>query len=340
MPEEPVQKWRRFRALQDTISVRWRKGLNARTTLIVLVILVPIITLYQVGVRAPSNYPTGDIVTIPEGVTLQEVGQMFEEQYVIANRHALRAAVVLFDGEQGVIAGDYLLKRQENVFQIARRIIAGDFGLEPIRIRIPEGATAAEMAGIYAEYLPRFHEERFLELARPLEGYLFPDTYFFLPNATEERVVRTMASNFAERVKEIEDEMRESGRPVGDVVTMASLLEKEAHIQRDRRMIAGVLWTRLDIGMPLQVDAAFLYILGRTTFDLTLADLQTDSPYNTYRYPGLPAGPIANPGLRSLQAAVTPIAHDYLFYLADYSGVTHYSETYEEHLRKKRIYLY
>jgi len=120
---------------------------------------------------------------------------------------------------------------------------------------------------------------------------------------------------------------------------MASLLEKEAHIFRDRRMISGVLWKRMEIGMPLQVDAAFLYFLGRTTFDLTLEDLQYDSPYNTYLHAGLPAGAITNPSLRAIEAAVTPIDNGNLFYLADFSGTTHYSATFEEHLRKKRIYL-
>ena len=128
-------------------------------------------------------------------------------------------------------------------------------------------------------------------------------------------------------------------KPLDDVVVMASLLEKEANEFKDRRKIAGVLWKRLEIGMPLQVDATFVYFLGKNTFELTLADLQTESPYNTYINKGLPPTAIANPGLDSLRAAVTPDENDYFFYLADYDGVTHFSETYAEHLRKKRKYL-
>ena len=120
---------------------------------------------------------------------------------------------------------------------------------------------------------------------------------------------------------------------------MASILEREAHDLEDRRMIADVLWRRLELGMPLQVDATFLYTLGKTTFDLTDADLEGDDPYNTYVNKGLPPGPIGSPSLESILAAVTPIKSDYLYYLADKNNVTYYSETYEEHLQKKRKYL-
>ena len=120
---------------------------------------------------------------------------------------------------------------------------------------------------------------------------------------------------------------------------MASLLEKEARTTESRRIIAGILWKRLEIGMLLQVDAVFGYIINKGSLQLTLEDLSIDSPYNTYRYKGLPIGPIANPGLDSLQAATMPILTDYLFYLSDKEGTMHYSETFEEHKRKKRLYL-
>ena len=121
---------------------------------------------------------------------------------------------------------------------------------------------------------------------------------------------------------------------------MAWILEKEAHTTFDRRMIAGVLWRRLKIDMALQVDVAFLYSIGRSTFSLTNADLKdADDPYNTYVHKGLPPGPIGSPSLSSLRAAVTPIDEGFLFYLADGNNVTHYSKTYEEHLRKKALYL-
>jgi UPF0755 protein len=121
---------------------------------------------------------------------------------------------------------------------------------------------------------------------------------------------------------------------------MASILEREANGRGDdRRRIAGVLWNRINKGMALQVDAAFLYTLGKGTFALTRKDLKTDSPYNTYTRKGLPPGAIGSPSMNSLIAAATPIKSDNLFYLADSDGVTHYSKTYQQHLIKKDAYI-
>jgi len=120
---------------------------------------------------------------------------------------------------------------------------------------------------------------------------------------------------------------------------MASILEKEARRSETRKAISGVLWNRIEIGMPLQVDAVFPYINGKNTFQLTYDDLEIDSPYNTYKYPGLPIGPIANPGLSSIQAAITPTESENLFYLSDYDGNTYFSQTFDQHKRYKAQYL-
>ena len=120
---------------------------------------------------------------------------------------------------------------------------------------------------------------------------------------------------------------------------MASIVEREARDPEDRRMIAGVLWNRLSRGMALQVDVTFLYTIGKGTFQLTTKDLTNDSPYNTYVHKGFPPTPIGSPSLDSLLAAAVPTKNSYLYYLADHSGVTYFSKTYQEHLRKKRLYL-
>ena len=120
---------------------------------------------------------------------------------------------------------------------------------------------------------------------------------------------------------------------------MASIIEKEAHTSDDRRVISGILWERLKIGMPLQVDATFLYINGKNTYDLSVDDLAIDSPYNTYKYAGLPIGPIGNPGLDSLEAALAPMTSPYLYYLSDKSGKTYYARTFNEHKRNREKYM-
>jgi UPF0755 protein len=312
---------------------------NERTLSIAVLALFPLLLLYLFAARPPADFPTGEIVTISSEQSLSEVVQELAEQRVVRSPDALKAIVILSGGATKVHSGDYQFNQPLTVFTIANRIIHGYFGLEPIRIRIPEGATVAKMADIFARMLPRFSKEQFIESALPLEGYLFPDTYFFLPNTTEGQVIDTLHEAFLSHVADIQPDIDASGHTLEEIVIMASLIEKEASNYTDRRMISGVLWNRINKNMLLQVDAAFLYIMGKATFDLSLKDLQYDSPYNTYRYKGLPPGPIGSPSFSAMRAAANPIKHSYLFYLADHSGVTHYSKTYQEHLRLKQMYL-
>ena len=120
---------------------------------------------------------------------------------------------------------------------------------------------------------------------------------------------------------------------------MASIIEKEARTMETRQIIAGILWKRLELGMPLQVDVSFKYINGKTTKNLTLADLKIDSPYNSYLYKGLPPTPISNPGLDAIKAAISPTKTDYLYFLSDRKGLMHYAKTYQQHLQNKELYL-
>jgi len=325
--------------VSENLSLRWREHANRRTILILVLAGSFITVLYLYVIRPPDNFPLNTLVTIEGGTTLADAGVSLEQNGVVRSGAALRWLVVLTGHERDIHAGDYLFKEPRDLFGIARAVVIGAYGLEPARIRIPEGARTKDMAHIFGNQLLRFNVDAFLPQAQGVEGYLFPDTYFFLPNATEELVIRTMRQNFDTHIATIQDKIDAFGKPLKDVVIMASLLEREARTTEDRRMIAGVLWNRLQKGMLLQVDAAFLYTLGKGTFQLTTKDLLTDSPYNTYRNPGLPPGPIGSPSLNSILAAVTPIKHDYLYYLADRYGVTHYSKTYAEHLRNKRKYI-
>jgi len=325
--------------VQDFL-VRSETNVNRRTLLIVSASAVVIILAYIFFIRPPSDFPKGELIEIPEGASLDEIASFLKEQNVVRSKVWLQVSVFLFGYERTVQYGDYLFKEPKNVFSIARAIGIGARGLEPFRIRIPEGATVSEMAELFDEQLLRFDKEKFIRDALPHEGYLFPDTYFFLPNADEELVIRTLRQSFDAQTAEIASSTEKFGRSLKDIVTMASILEKEAHNFEDRRMIAGILWKRLDKGMALQVDAVFLYSIGRTTFDLTKEDLTNkEDPYNTYANKGLPPTPIGSPSLNSLKAAITPIKNNYWYYLADNNYVTYYSATYEEHLAKRRMYL-
>lgn len=322
------------------LALEWREHANRRSMLMILFGGGVALLLYMYVIAPPIEFPTGKLVTVPEGATAGEVGELLQAQGVVREAEAFRAAVILLGRDTSVRAGDYLFKEPKDVISIARAITTGAYGLEPIRIRIPEGATTKEMAKVYGALLQRFDAGKFLEKAQPQEGFLFPDTYFFMPNATEDTVIVAMRQNFDSHIETLLGDITKYGKPLIDIVIMASLLEKEARNYDDRQMIAGVLWRRIKIGMALQVDAAFLYSLGYTTFDLTKADLaDTTDPYNTYVHKGLPPGAIGSPSMSSLKAAVNPIDKGYLFYLADSNHITHYSKTYEEHLRLKALYL-
>jgi UPF0755 protein len=328
-----------FLDVERAASLRWRADVNRRTVLMLLLAAVLGVTVYMTLLRAPSSFPVDELVTVPEGSSVKAIGYELKEQGVVRSPIVFRVLMVVFGHERGARAGDYLFKEPANVWTVARAIASGNFGLEPLRIRIPEGATVRQMATIYTPQLQRFNAERFLKNALPHEGYFFPDTYFFLPNANDEMVLQAMRQNFDDHLATLNPPIASSTRSSEDIIKMASILEREAFKSRDRKMIAGVLWNRIDRGMLLQVDAAFLYTLGKGTFELTRADLAEDSPYNTYKYKGFPPTPIGSPSLDSIQAAMNPIKNNYLFYLADNNGVTHYSKTYEEHLEKKDLYL-
>ncbi|OGG59990.1 hypothetical protein A2765_00805 [Candidatus Kaiserbacteria bacterium RIFCSPHIGHO2_01_FULL_56_24] len=329
-----------IRRFDERIVANWREQANRRSIIIIIAAGAFALVSYVFLIAPPVSFPVGNLITIPEGATAREAGEMLEGQGVVRNGVAFSVAVTVLGADRGVRAGDYLFKEPKDLFSIARAITTGAFGLEPIRIRVPEGATTKDMARLFGGQLQRFDEERFLALAQPEEGFFFPDTYFFLPNANEKIVYEAMRQNFDTNIASLAGEIETSGHPLRDVVIMASILEKEAHTDADRRMIAGVLWRRIKIGMALQVDAAFLYSLGRSTFTLTKEDLQDkDDPYNTYVHKGLPPGAIGSPSLSSLRAAATPIDKGYIFYLADNNHVTHYAKTYAEHLRNKALYL-
>ncbi len=286
------------------------------------------------------DFPEHHLVHIPEGASSREIAFLLEEAGVVTSHRAIDMALFLRFGTSNVKAGDYFFEFPQGPWHIAGRLIIGEYGLTPQRVVIPEGSTVRDMALLFERSLDGlFNAEEFIEKAEPKEGYLFPDTYFFLPNATADIVIAALERNFEKNVALVQEEIDAFGQPLHSIVVMASLLEKEARQLETKQMIAGVLWNRIAIDMALQVDAVFPYIIGKNTFEVTLEDLKNESPYNTYVHKGLPPGAIANPGLDSLLAAVTPTESEYLFYLADMNGVTHYAETFDEHIVNRRRYL-
>lgn len=319
----------------------WYRGLRALEHAVVTIGLVLLVGwgIYHVTFSAPSYFPSGSYVSIPKGSSLKDVGEILETRNIVRDAWTFRQLARILGDDRGVPAGVYYFGRKQNMIQIAVRIISGNFETTPVRVTIPEGSDTKTIARILYEKLPNFDRRGFIQATDGKEGYLFPDTYFFMPSDSVESILSIFNNAFHTKMTKLAKQIDASGHSELEILTMASILEKEANKTVDRQRIAGVLWHRISIGMPLQVDAVFPYILGKNTFEVTLEDLQFDSPYNTYKYKGLPPGPINNPGLDSITATLTPIKSKYVFFLSDLDGNFHFANTYAEHLANKKKYL-
>jgi len=293
--------------------------------------------LFVILFSAPIGYPAGAYIQVGDGASLRAVAGTFESRGVISNARMFELVTRVLGDDKRIKAGYYFFSRKENMLWVSMRLLAGDFETSAIRITIPEGTSVKGISRILLEKVPEFNNREFVNRAR--EGYMFPDTYFFRPGQSTEAILSVFENNFRARTLKIQREITASGHTLDELLTMASILEKEASKTKDRQQIAGVLWQRIKIGMPLQVDAVFPYIMGKNTFELTREDLQFDSPYNTYTHKGLPPGPINTPGLDSILAAATPIKSKYLYFLSDKSGNFHYAVTYAQHLANKKKYI-
>lgn len=309
------------------------------TIILVFIFLLSFFVFIFLLLRAPVGFPLNTIYTVEKGVGLNSLALDLANNNIIKSPFLFKVFSVLTGGTRGVIAGDYALDSRQNTLSLANRISHGEFGLKPVKITFREGLNVFEISTLSAIKFIKVDPDHFKDIASPYEGYLFPDTYLFLPNARAEDIITEMKSNFFDRIKTLDKEISNFDKPLPDIIKMASIVEEEARTFESKQIIAGILWKRLSIGMPLQVDASFKYINGKVTKNLTLQDLKIDSPYNTYVYKGLPPTPIANPGLVSIKATVTPIKTDYLYFLTDRKGVMHYAKTYSEHLANKKKYL-
>lgn len=313
-------------------SRRGKFVLSFTTALLVIFILI-----YGLYLQSPSAFPQHSLFPVLEGATLNQISQKLYNQGYIKSPFWFKTIVYIFHGGGSIKSGDYFFVNSHNTFTMAKRLSSGNFGLEPEKITIPEGLNVFQMADIFAKQFPQFDREGFIREAP--EGYLFPDTYFFLPNVKARDVILSMRQNFDRQIVNVKEGVEKFGKSLEDVIKMASIVEEEARSFEVRQTIAGILWKRLKIGMPLQVDASFAYVNGKNSFTLTTEDLREDSPYNTYTNKGLPPTPITNPGLEAIQATISPIETKYLYFLTDRNGVMRYAVDYEGHLKNRRLYL-
>jgi len=307
-----------------------------------IIALVIMIVFYISFWSAPSSFPVGSIYDLKSGQTLSVVTDNFVKSKIIRSDFWFKSFVYAFSlGNATLIEGNYALNKRQNVMTLAWRVSHGQLDIIPVKITIPEGTNSYEIADILSNKFPSFDKNIFLNLIKKnnLEGYLFPDTYLLLPNMTETDIVKIVNDNFNEKIKEVNTDIKKFGKSQSDVIKMASILEEEGRTTETRKIIAGILWRRISIGMALQVDSSFKYINGKTTATLTIEDLKIDSPYNSYTHRGLPPTPISNPGLEAIKDAANPTKTPYLYFLTDKDGNMHYAATFEEHVANKLKYL-
>ncbi len=316
-----------------------KKGLvTSSGILFCFVVIIALTTV--VFASAPSNFPFSRVVRIPKNTSLSGAADILVKKNIIKSAFLYKVSVVLASiGHKTVQAGDYLFDTPQSVVSVAERTIHGIQGLPKIRVTIQEGLNSKQIANVLARAIPEFDTITFLKLAKPEEGYLFPDTYTFYENTTPEEIIHAMKNSFDNSIQSVRLEISLSSHPLKEIMTMASIVEREATSTQDRRVIAGILWKRIQEKMPLQVDPPFYYLFGKNSSQLTLTELKTYSPYNLYLNKGLPPGPISNPGLDAIKATMNPVDTKYYFYLSDSRGVMRYAETHDDHVANKRRYL-
>ncbi|MBI2627352.1 endolytic transglycosylase MltG [Candidatus Nomurabacteria bacterium] len=266
---------------------------------------------------APTDFPTGAIVKIEKGNSLRNVSLKLKDGQIIRSRLVFEAFVIIFGREKHIISSDYYFENKLPVYEIARRIVKGERHIAPIAVTIPEGFDVVQIADTFVSKLSNFNKDKFLAEAKALEGYLFPDTYFFFSTDTEADIIRSMRENFEKKIAPFRSDIALSRRTEREIIIMASIIEREAKENVDRKFISGILWKRISIGMPLQVDVAV----------------------ETYKTKGLPKSPISNPGIESIKAAIHPENSPYLFFIYDKNDGIHYGRSFAEHRQNVLKYL-
>jgi len=296
--------------------------------------------------------PGSEEYLVKPGTPLRALARELTGRGVLPEPYSLLALAHLRGQSRLLKAGEYRFDRAATAFQVVDRLARGDVFVRAITF--PEGRTAAEMAAIFEErgfgaaaaFRAAARETSLVRAFDPsasdLEGYLFPSTYRLPRSATARALVGLMVQSFESSFDAgLRAAAAARGFTVREAVTMASLVEEEAQKPEERPLISAVYHNRLKIGMGLQCDATVIYALqraGRWNGNITRADLAMDSPYNTYRYRGLPPGPIANPGRASLEAAVTPADVPYLYYVSRNDGSHAFATTLDEHNRNVQEY--
>jgi UPF0755 protein len=343
------------------------------TVAAVAAVLIVACIFYRHAIAEPASKKAQEVnFTISAGQGAGDIAQDLKEQGLLRSELIFKTYVWGGGRDKSFKAGRYSLNTNMSVKEIVDKITSGETLKQVETIKIIEGWHLNKIAG-YLEDKELFSGEDFLDItghplvdyrnnrdlpkpadfsatfdflrSKPayygLEGYLFPDTYEVYKNVSPSNVVVKMLSNFDKKVTDdMRADIQQQGKTLHEIVTMASLLEKEVQTEEEMKIVSGIFWDKIDRGEPLRSCATLAYILGEDKPRYTIADTEIDSPFNTYQNPGLPPSPVGNPGLKAIKAAIYPTETDYNYFLSPLgSDSTVFSKTWEEHLRNKRLYL-
>jgi len=293
---------------------------------------------------------------IEKGDGAKEISIKLKDKKIIKDKNVFVAYATISSKAGKFIPGDHVLQANLNVKEIVDLLTSIDNINKEMKITILEGWSIKEIAK-YLSDLDVVREEQFLQAAdvdlwrdeydflesskiKSLEGFLFPDTYRIFIGSSADNIIAKMLHNYDSKVTlQMRKDAESKQLDLNQIMTMASIIEKEAKYKQDKKMVADVFWKRIEIGMALQSDATVNYLTGKGETRSKGSDLEIDSPYNTYKYRGLPPGPICNPGIDSISAAIYPQANEYLYFITDTTGKAVYAKTFDEHKANIAKYL-
>ncbi len=338
-----------------------KKNSNIKIALIFILLFAIVIGGINVANSLSKPNIKGEVIfTIDKGSSLSEISNVLKENEIIKSPTAFKIYCRLFADSTKFKAGFYKIDRPINMKNLTKLLNKGTNIEQGVKVTIPEGFVITQIASLF-ESKDLGNKNEFLDLAKTgefdyeflqfeassslkykLEGFIYPDTYYFFEDATSEDIIEILLNTFEKKVWEkLKTASNEKGYNHLQLLTIASIVEKEAVVDNERDKIAGVFFNRLEIDMSLQSCATVQYALNKEKFSkvVTLEETQIPSPYNTYRYPGLPPGPISNPGIKSIEAVINPDTNKYLYFVAKGDGSHYFSLTYDEHLEAIQKYL-
>jgi len=325
-----------------------------------IILIIFFLFLWYFHWQVNFSHGTGNVpqtFEIKSGEGVKEIAENLEKNQLIKNKYYFDYYIWKTGSKGKIQAGKYEIRGSMTIPEIVQVLSIGEVVPNEIKVTFPEGTSKKNMAEVLRE--KGFDAEGFLEKSdcgcgvktdydflkdKPsganLEGFLFPDTYIFFKDSNAASVINRMLLNFDEKLTgEMRSDIGKSGHSVYEIVTMASILEKEVRTPEDMKIASGIFWDRIGFGMPLQSCATIAYVLGKEKKQYSYDDTRTPSPYNTYLNKGLPPGPIDNPGLKAIDAAIYPTKTDFTYFLTDpETGKTIFSKTIEEHEANKVKY--